>query len=172
MHYGLLMEEEMTLFTLRVRVSNVWSHIKRAEHGHVIYETLYKYRIRFPDHTRYLMKHDVRLVDRPLPPRALSFGSAPAAAPVEDASVVPSDLTSGGGEYGSEGFIREPSVSSGQGSVLRIVLRIVLRSVHTSAVHTLGAAMTARPSVANRSSMASPASVASQPPLAYCGRDG
>jgi hypothetical protein len=158
-------EEEMALFTPRVRVLNMWSRIKRAKHGHIIYVTPYKYRIRFPDCTRYFLTHDVRLVDQPSPPQALSFGSAPteppvkdAEIPVEDASVLPSDVTLGGGESGSEGVSREPSVSSGQGSVQRIV--------HTCAVYNLGVAMATRSSVAHRSSVASPASVASQaPPL-------
>jgi hypothetical protein len=100
MQDGSWTEDEMALFMPRVRVSNAWGRIKRAEHGHIIYETPYKYRIRFPDHTRYFLKHDVHLVDRPSPPWALSFGSAPSDAPVEyaevpvqHASVVPSDIT-------------------------------------------------------------------------------
>jgi hypothetical protein len=43
MQDGSWMEEETTLFTPRVRVSNAWSRSKRSTHGHVIYETPYKY---------------------------------------------------------------------------------------------------------------------------------
>jgi hypothetical protein len=103
----------MTLFTPRVRLLNVWSRSKMAEHGRIIYETPYKYRIRFSNHTRYLLKHDVGLIDRLSPPRVLSFVSAHAAAPVKDARVVPSEVTPGwvGGKSGSEGVNQELSVS-------------------------------------------------------------
>jgi hypothetical protein len=104
----------MALFTPRVRVSNVWGRSKRSEHGYVMYETPYKYRIRFLDHTRYLLKPDVRLVDQLSPPRALIFGSSPEApvenveVSVEDASVAPLDVKSGGTKSGLEGVRREP----------------------------------------------------------------
>jgi hypothetical protein len=145
------MEEEIDLFTLMVSVSNMWSRSTRAEYGHVVYETLFKYRARFPNHTHYLMKHDVRLLDRMSPSRAQSFGRAPAGGPVEDAErpVEPSDVTSGGNTYESEDVSQEPSVSFGWGSVPR--------SVHAGAVHNIGVAMVTRSSVARRTSVASPA---------------
>jgi hypothetical protein len=86
------MEEEMALFNPRVCVSNAWGRSKRAKHGNVIYQTPYKYRIRFPNHTRYVLKHDVDLVDRSSPPRVLSFVSASVASPAKEASVVPSEV--------------------------------------------------------------------------------
>jgi hypothetical protein len=128
MQDGSWTEEDMALFTPKVRVLNTWSHSTRAEYGHVVYETSYKYRVRFPDHTHYLMKHDMRLLDRPSLPQALHFGRVPAEAPVEgaevpvkDMSVVPSDVTLSGTKSGSEGVSRDPSVASGQGSVPRSV---------------------------------------------------
>jgi hypothetical protein len=156
MQDGLWMEDEMALFTPRVRVSNMWNRSTRAEYGHIIYEMPYKYRIRFPNHTHYLLKHNVRLVDRPSPPRALSLLSASveppvedAEVPVEDASVVPSDVTSGGTESGSEGISQEPLVAYGQGSVPR--------SAHASAMQKMGVDMATRSSIAHRTSVASPA---------------
>jgi hypothetical protein len=147
MQDGLWMGEEMDLFTPKVRVSNTWSRSTRDKYGYVVYETAYKYRVRFPDHTRYLMKHDVHLLDRPSPPWALYFGRVPSEAPVEgaevpvgDTSVVPSDVTSSGTKSGSEGVSREPSVASGQGSVLR--------SVHVGGIHKLGVTMATHSSVA------------------------
>jgi hypothetical protein len=147
-------EEEMALFTPKVRASNTWSRRTRAEYGHLVYETVYKYRVRFLDHTRYLMKHDVHLLDRPLSPRALHFGCVPSEAPVEgtevpveDASVVPMDVTSSGTKSGSKAVSREPSVASGQGSMPR--------SVHAGAIHKLGVAMASRSSIARRIDVAS-----------------
>jgi hypothetical protein len=91
----------------------------------------------------------------PSPPRALSFVLAPTEAyvedadvPVEDATVVPLDVTSGGTESGSEGVSRAPLVASGQWSVLR--------SVHVSVVHNLGVAMATRSIITHRTSVASP----------------
>jgi hypothetical protein len=61
----------MALFTLKLWVSSTWSRSTKAEYGHIVYDKVYKYRVRFLDHTRYLMKHDVRLLERLSPPRAL-----------------------------------------------------------------------------------------------------
>jgi hypothetical protein len=156
MQDGSWTEYDMALLTPNVRVSNTWSRSTRAEYGHIFYEMAYEYRVGFTDHTRYLMKHGVRVLDRPFLPWALHFGRAHAAAPIEDAevpvknaSVVPLDVTSGGTESGSESISQESSVASGQGSVPR--------SVHKGAVHTLGVTMVMRSSVARRTNIASPA---------------
>jgi hypothetical protein len=73
MQDGSWAEYEMALFMTKVRVSNTWIRRMRAEYGQIVYETAYKYRVRFPEHTRYLMKHELHLLDWHLPPWALQF---------------------------------------------------------------------------------------------------
>jgi hypothetical protein len=67
MEDGAWTEMEMALFTPKVYVHNVFSR-RRAKPGHIIYQMPQKYRIRFSDHTHYVPKHGVGIIDGDPPP--------------------------------------------------------------------------------------------------------
>jgi hypothetical protein len=72
---GAWTDEEMNSFAPKVYVMNLLSR-QRSEPGHIIYQTPQKYCIRFSDHTRYVPKHGVGIINRAPPPRALHVGGA------------------------------------------------------------------------------------------------
>jgi hypothetical protein len=134
----------MAAFTLKVHVHNRFSR-RKPEPGHIIYTTPQRYRVRFSDHTHYVPKNGVGIIDRASTPRALDVGGATmGSTPADDAIGVPygSDVISGETDEELVDGSREPSVASGTGSVPR--------SVHSGAVRNLGVAMATQVGVANQ----------------------